>query len=341
MSQAPIEPPIDPNRQPRRASTGQTHPASQFGQQPDANDRPFIWVGEGTEGKLLPKSEAKVSVYDHAVLYGDGVFEGIRVYRGKIFKSAQHMERLYASAEAIRLQIPIPPERMVEIQRECIEANAIEDGYIRLVITRGAGTLGLNPFKCPRPGIICIADQISLYPPELYEEGMTVVVAQRPRIPIECLDPRIKSLNYLNNILAKCEAIDRGLLEAIMLNLDGHVSECTGDNIFAIKGDRVFTPPSESGILEGITRAFVIDTIAPACGLEVEEKLMRPEELLEADEVFLTGSAAELIAVTGIITTDDLGNDTTHQISVGEGPLTKAMRAKFREIVTSDNVPED
>lgn len=304
-------------------------------------DRPLIFVN----GEMKPKREAMVSVYDHGLLYGDGVFEGIRVYRGRIFKSKQHMERLWASAERLRIKIPISQDEMVSVQRRCIEANEITEGYIRLVVTRGAGTLGLNPYYCPTPGIICIADQIKLYPQEMYEQGMTVVLAERPRVPIAALDPRIKSLNYLNNIMAKCEAIDRGLLEAIMLNMQGFVSECTGDNIFAVRNGVLYTPPSEAGILEGITRQFIIDTVAPACGHRVEERMMRPVDLISADEVFLTGSAAEMIAVTGIITRDPSGQDVEHVIgkdraTKAEGPITKKLRAKFREIVTSDNVPE-
>ncbi len=306
------------------------------------DDKPYIWVN----GELLPKSKALISVYDHGLLYGDGVFEGIRVYKGKIFKSKQHMDRLWKSAEALRIQIPISREEMVDIQRKCIEANGIVDGYIRLLVTRGVGTLGLNPFKCPVPGVICIADQIALYPKEMYETGMTVVLAERPRVPIACLDPKIKSLNYLNNIMAKVEALDRGLLEAIMLNTDGYVSECTGDNIFAIKDGKIFTPSPDAGMLMGITREFVMDTVAPSCGYTVEERMMRPEELLTADEVFLTGSAAEMIAVTGIITRDPAGNDVEHIIGPDksvkvEGPVTKELRKKFREIVTGANVPEE
>ena len=305
-------------------------------------ERPIIYVN----GEMKGKNEAMVSVYDHGLLYGDGVFEGIRVYKGKIFKCAQHIERLWKSAEAIQLKIPVSKEEMVQIQRRCIEANELVDGYIRLLVTRGVGTLGLNPFSCPEAGIICIADQIALYPPEMYQKGMSVVIAKRPRVPIPCLDPRVKSLNYLNNIMAKTEAIERGLLEAIMLNLDGYVSECTGDNIFAVKDGAIFTPPSEAGILEGIPRQFVIDTVAPACGYTVEERMMRPIELIEADEVFLTGSAAEMIAVTGIISQDPAGHDIEHVIGAdksvkAEGPITKELRTKFREIVTSDSVPED
>lgn len=295
-------------------------------------DRPLIWVN----GRMVPKSEAMVSVYDHGLLYGDGVFEGIRVYKGKIFKCGQHMDRLWRCAEAIGIKIPISREDMVDIQRRCIAANHLSDAYIRLLVTRGAGTLGLDPRSCPVPGVICIADQIALYPQELYQTGMRVIVAKRPRTPIACLDPRIKSLNYLNNILAKTESFASGALEAIMLSTDGWVTECTGDNLFIVKNGKVFTPPSSVGILEGITRRFVMDTLCPRTGTPIEEKMMRIEEVLDADEVFLTGSAAEMIAVTAIEQ-----DGVVHAISDGEGPVTKKLRTLFREIVTSDNVPED
>lgn len=303
-----------------------------------ANDRPLVWVN----GQLVPKSQAMVSVYDHGLLYGDGIFEGIRVYRGRIFKSKQHIERLWKSAEGIRLKIPISKDEMVAIQRKCIEANEITEGYIRLLVTRGYGTLGLDPRKCPVPGIVCIADQISLFPQEMYTKGMRVIVANRPKTPIPCLDPRVKSLNYLNNILAKCEAIDFGCHEVIMLNLDGYVTEGSGDNIFVVKGGKLYTPPPEAGILEGITREFVMKTLAKDCGVKVLESNMRLEEVLDADEVFLTGSAAEIIAVTQIDQHDGKGNIIREtKISDGEGPITKKLRARFREIVTSDNVPEE
>lgn len=300
-------------------------------------EKPLIWVN----GRLLPKNQAMVSVYDHGLLYGDGVFEGIRVYRGKIFKCQQHMDRMYRCAEMIHLKIPITPEEMVTVQRQCIEANNLTEGYIRLVVTRGFGTLGLDPRRCPVPGIICIADQISLYPKEFYETGMRVVVAKRPKTPRVCLDPRIKSLNYLNNILAKVEAIEAGCDEAIMLSTDGWVTECTGDNIFIIKNGTVFTPPhttGNSGSLEGITERFVREELTKLCNVPCQVKEMRLEEVLSADEVFLTGTAAEMIAVTEIDNTDGKRHRIGHG---GEGPVTKKLRAKFREIVTSDHVPED
>lgn len=304
----------------------------------EATDRPLVWVN----GRLVPKSQASVNVYDHGLLYGDGVFEGIRVYRGRIFLLKQHMDRLWRCAEGIRLKINISREEMVTIQRRCIEANEITDGYIRLIVTRGIGTLGLDPRRCPEPGIICIADQIQLFPKEMYEKGMRVVVAHRPKTPIACLDPRIKSLNYLNNILAKCEAIDFGCHEVIMLNTDGDVTEGSGDNLFIVKGGQIYTPPTESGILEGITRGFVMERLAPDCGMKVIEKSLKLEDVLSADEVFLTGSAAEIIAVTQVDQHDGKGNITKSDvISKGEGPVTKQLRTRFREIVTSDDVPEE
>jgi branched-chain amino acid aminotransferase len=289
---------------------------------------PIIYVN----GMMVPKSQALVSVYDHGLLYGDGVFEGIRIYNGKIFKCGQHMERLWRCAEMIRLRIPVSRDEMVQVMRDCVEANSLHNGYIRLLVTRGAGNLGLDPRKCPTAGVVCIADQIALYSQEQYEKGMRIIVAHRPRTPIECLDPRIKSLNYLNNILGKVEAIDQGCDEAIMLNLDGYVGECTGDNIFVIRDGKVFTPPTESGILEGITRRFVMDLCADL-GIACNLRNMKPQEVKSADEVFLTGTAAEIIAVTQI---DDI------KIGHGsEGPVTRRLREAFRKVVTSSHIPED
>lgn len=326
---------------PRPAATGT--PSTPEG------DRPFVYVN----GQLLPKSKAMVSVFDHGLLYGDGVFEGIRIYQGKIFMLGQHMDRLWASAEKIYLDIGISREEMIDIQRRCVEANGIVNGYIRLIVTRGEGTLGLNPYLCPRAGIICIADQIRLYPESMYESGMRVVVAHRPRIGVASLDPRIKSLNYLNNILAKCEAIhltrdlnitseQDKLLEVIMLNPQGKVAEGSGDNIFIVKGGKLRTPPVEDGCLAGITRRFVIDRLAPRCGVEVDIAPITLEDIYSADEAFMTGSAAEIIAVREVLEHDGKGGVTeTHPISKGEGPITNRLRTTFRQIVTSDQVPED
>ncbi len=284
------------------------------------------------DGHLVDKADAVVSVYDHGLLYGDGCFEGIRSYNGRVFKLESHLERMYASAEKIRLKPAYTREEIADAIRTTLTANDLRDAYIRLVFTRGAGTLGLHPFRCPKPGTFIIADSISLYPEELYEQGMAVVVAKRPRIPIACLDPAIKSLNYLNNILAKIEAIDAGVLEAIMLNTEGYVSECTGDNIFVINDGAIFTPPTSSGILHGITRQFVMRELAPAQNLTVEEKSMRLDDVLAADEVFLTGTAAEIIGVSKI---------DEHTIGTGKmGPITRQLRDAFKDVVAHD-APED
>ena len=239
---------------------------------------------------------------------------------------------MYESSALLRLVPAYDLDDIEDAVRATVAANELEDAYIRLIFTRGVGTLGLHPFKCPTPGTIIIADRIQLYPEELYEEGMHVIVAERPRIPIPCLDPRIKSLNYLNNILAKIEAIDAGVLEAIMLNLDGEVAECTGDNIFLVKDGRISTPSTSTGILHGVTRRFIMREIAPACGHKVEETVFPLEELLAADEVFLTGTAAEVIGVTRI--GDAVIGDGT------VGPVTKACIAEFRRRITED-CPED
>lgn len=290
--------------------------------------RQRIWL----DGELVARADAKVSVYDHALLYGDGCFEGIRVYNGRIFKLRSHLERLYRSADLIRLAPAYPMRELEQAVRDTVEANGLADAYIRVVLTRGVGTLGLHPFRCPRSGTIVIVDAIQLYPEELYRNGMKVIVAKRPRIPMQCLDPAVKSLNYLNNILAKVEAIDAEVLEAIMLNTDGFVSECTGDNIFAVKDGHISTPPEDAGILHGITRAYVMHELAPAQGMRVEQKPMRLEDLYAADEVFLTGTAAEIIGVNAI-GDHAIGNG-------GVGPITDRLEKAFRESVRSD-APED
>ncbi len=301
------------------------------------SDRPVIHVN----GQMLPKSKAMISVYDHGLLYGDGVFEGIRVYRGRIFKCKQHMDRLWLCAEAIKIKIPISREKMVDVMRECIRVNDVQDGYIRLVVTRGFGTLGLDPRKCPVAGVVCIVDEITLFPAEMYEKGMRVVVAHRPVNPIECLDPRVKSLNYLNHIMAKTEGIEFGCHEVIRLNQAGYVCEGSGDNLFMVKDGALYTPPADVGILEGVTREFVMKTLCPALGVKCVEKKFKLDELLKADEIFLTGSAAEIISVTQIDQYQGTKITQAVKIGSGEGPITKKLRAKFREIVTSDHVPEE
>jgi branched-chain amino acid aminotransferase len=288
----------------------------------------YVWLN----GELVTKDRATVSVFDHGLLYGDGCFEGIRMYNGRIFKLGAHLRRMYQSAEKIRLKPAYSPDEIDRAIRETLRANNLSDAYIRLIFTRGSGTLGLHPFRCPNPGTIIITDSIQLYPQELYDNGMKVIVAERRRIPIRCLDPNIKSLNYLNNILAKIEAIDADVLEAIMLNVEDHVAECTGDNIFFVKGGRIITPPQEAGILMGITRRFVIDEVAPACGFTVEEKLFKLNELLDADEVFLTGTAAEIIGV------NQVGDNSIGDGAVG--PVTRSLIAEFRKRI-AENAPED
>ena len=287
-----------------------------------------IWI----DGKLVPAEDARVSVMDHGLLYGDGCFEGIRIYNGRIFKLRAHLKRMWDSATELRLEPPYSHDEIEQAIRETVAANELTDGYIRLVFTRGVGTLGLHPFLCPVPTVFIIADTISLYPQKLYDEGMQIIVAKRPRVPRECLDPQIKSLNYLNNILAKIEAIDADVLEALMLNVDGWVSECTGDNVFIVKDGAVSTPPTDAGILNGITRQFVIDDLCPALELAIEERLLRLEEVCSADEVFLTGTAAEVIGVTRI------GDQVIGSGAVG--PVTQRLVEEFRRRVASD-APED
>jgi len=289
---------------------------------------PVVWI----DGRLVSPDEAMVSVYDHGLLYGDGIFEGIRVYGGRIFKMKSHLDRLWGGCEAIRLTPALSRAELEAALREAVSASGLKDAYIRLVLTRGKGSLGLNPNHCPRSGTIIIVDRIHLYPPEMYEQGMPIIVAKRPRIPAACLDPAIKSLNYLNNILARIEANLIGVEEAIMLNTEGYVAECTGDNIFVIKGGAIATPPVSAGILRGVTRRFVIDTLAPALGLKVAERAMRIEEVLAADEVFLTGTAAEVIPVTQV---------DGRTIGTGKpGPITTNLIAAFHAMIAKD-APED
>jgi len=260
---------------PTTPTTEATAPVTEIKPDADAADRPLIWI----DGVFVPGSQAKVSVFDHGLLYGDGCFEGIRAYGGRIFKCKSHIDRFFRSAARIRLTIPYSADEIDRLMRDSLAKNNVTDGYIRLVVTRGVGTLGLHPFKCPKPSVFCIADTISLYPPEMYEQGMPIIVAKRPRIPIECLDPSIKSLNYLNNILAKIEAIDAGVLEALMLNTRGNVAECTGDNVFIIKDGAVATPELESGLLDGITRSFVID-LCKELGVSITERVIKIDEVM-------------------------------------------------------------
>ncbi|EAQ79767.1 branched-chain-amino-acid transaminase [Blastopirellula marina] len=250
-------------------------------------------------GKFFSKEEAVVSVFDHGLLYGDGVFEGLRVYEGKVFRMAQHLKRLYDSAKAIMLQIPMPIEGMQEAVLAAVEKNGLDNCYIRLVITRGAGTLGLGPERTSNPQVIIIVDKIALYPEEHYRNGLEIVTASTIRNHPGALSPQIKSLNYLNNIMAKVEASKAGCLEALMLNHKGEVSECTADNIFIVRNGVLMTPPTDAGILEGVTREAVLE-LAKDAGVPTEEKTLTRHDVYIADECFMTGTAAEVIAVVRI-----------------------------------------
>jgi branched-chain amino acid aminotransferase len=275
-----------------------------------------IWL----DGKLVDQADAKISVFDHGLLYGDGVFEGIRVYNSRIFELDAHIRRLYDSAKAIRLDIPMSRSKLISAAEKTVEANGVIDGYIRLVVTRGVGTLGLNPFVCDNSCVIIIADNIQLYPEELYEKGMKVISATTARNHPLAIPPQVKSLNYLNNILAKIEALDYEVPEAIMYNHEGYVAEATGDNVFIVRNGVIYTPPVEAGSLEGITRGVVI-RLAEKENLEVIEKNLTRYDLYVCDEFFLTGTAAEVI---GIVEIDG------RIIGDGKpGTITKLLRKKF------------
>ena len=277
-----------------------------------------VWLN----GELVNKEDATISVFDHGLLYGDGVFEGIRVYGGKVFREEEHIDRLYDCAKYIRLEIGMTKQALIEATRQTVKANGIKNGYIRLVVSRGAGTLGLNPFLCPKPTVIIIAANIQLYPEELYKTGLKVVSSSITRNPSQCVPPQVKSLNYLNNILAKIEAIDNNVLEAIMYNQQGYVAEATGDNIFIVKNGIIYTPPVQAGSLAGITRHVVIE-LAEANGYKLIEQNLTRFDLYTADEMFLTGTAAEVI---GVVEIDGR--------VIGEGvpgPISVNLKDKFHE----------
>jgi branched-chain amino acid aminotransferase len=279
-----------------------------------------VWI----DGEYFNKEDAKISVFDHGLLYGDGVFEGIRVYAGKVFECKAHLKRLYDSARAIRLAIPYTSEEVEKAIYDTIKINSFEDCYIRLVVTRGAGTLGLDPNRCPRASVIIITDLIRLYPQEMYEKGMAVITASVIRNHPNALSPRIKSLNYLNNILAKIEAIDAGVPEAIMLNHEGYVAECTADNFFVVRNGMVSTPPATDGALEGVTRSVIMQ-LCESSFIPMRECRLERHDLYIADECFLTGTAAEVIPVTKI---------DGRVIGSGEpGPVTRRLLEAFHKFV--------
>jgi branched-chain amino acid aminotransferase len=279
-----------------------------------------IWL----DGKIVDKADAKVSVYDHGLLYGDGVFEGIRCYNGKIFECDAHVDRLYNSAKSIRLQIPLTKHEMVAAMEETIRANHFTDCYIRVVVTRGVGDLGIDPKKSKKPSVFVITDSIAIYPKEMYEKGIATIVSSYIRNHPNSCSPRIKSLNYLNNILAKLEANDAGVPEAIMLNHDGNVSEATADNVFVIRAGTVFTPGTSDGILEGITRQVIIK-VCRKLGIPLLETQIQRHDLYCADEMFLTGSGAEVMPVT-MVDKRQIGNGTV-------GPITKKLLEAFRQYI--------
>jgi branched-chain amino acid aminotransferase len=281
-------------------------------------------------GKLVPEKDARVSVFDHGLLYGDGVFEGIRAYNGRVFMLEEHVDRLYRSAQAIALKIPISKKAMLNAVVMTCKANKIMNGYIRLVVTRGKGTLGLNPYSCKKPEIIIIAGKIQLYSPMLYQHGLKVITAGTIRNHTESINPAIKSLNYLNNIMAKIEAINSGVEEVIMLNVQGYVAEASGDNVFIFKGNRLLTPPTSAGALEGVTRNVVMQ-LAAQSGYDVAESTLTRYDLYNADEMFLTGTAAEIISVVEM-----------DRRSIGSGfpgKKTVKLTEQFRRFAAETGVP--
>jgi branched-chain amino acid aminotransferase len=282
------------------------------------------------DGQFYDKENAKISVFDHGLLYGDGVFEGIRFYNGRVFRLEEHIDRLFDSARAIALNIGMDKSAVIEATLETIRQNNLQDGYIRLVVTRGVGDLGLNPMLCPKASIFVIASKITLYSADKYENGLDVVTCATRRIPHGALSPMVKSLNYLNNVMAKIEAQNAGAGEGLMLNEQGFVSECTGDNIFIIKNGVITTPPISAGALAGVTRSVVFD-LAAEFGIPIHEPMMTRYDIFTADECFLTGTAAEIIPAVKL---------DTRLIGDGKpGPITRRLITRFRELTASTGTP--
>ena len=282
------------------------------------------------DGLIVDEADAKVSVFDHGLLYGDGVFEGIRFYNHRVFRLEEHIRRLYDSAKSILLTIPLTPQEMIAATCATIRANGLVDGYIRLVITRGVGPMGLSPYKCPKASVIIIVDTISLYSEEAYANGLTMATCSSRRPSHDILSPQVKSLNYLNNVMAKVEALQAGAEEGLILNDLGLVAECTGDNVFVIRDGFITTPPITAGALPGITRAAVID-IARELGIPLAERDLSRHDIYTCDECFLTGTAAEVIAAPKL---------DQRVLGTGKpGPITQKIIARFREIVGTTGTP--
>lgn len=282
------------------------------------------------DGKFYPEGDAKVSVFDHGLLYGDGIFEGIRFYNGRVFRLEEHLDRLWDSARSICLEIPMSQRAMTEALLETVRQNDLRDGYIRLIVTRGVGNLGLNPEQCKKPSVIIITAQIALYSDEMYRKGLTVVTVPTRRTNPSALNPAVKSLNYLNNVMARIEANQANADEALMLNDEGNVAECTADNVFTVKRGQIFTPPITAGALRGITRSVVFE-IAAETGIRVIEADITRHDVFVADEAFLTGTAAEIIALV---------KSDGRPIGTGKpGPITMRMIARFREMTRETGTP--
>lgn len=279
------------------------------------------------DGRLVPREQATISVFDHGFLYGDGVFEGIRVYDGTIFRLEAHLQRLYESARTLSLRIPLVYEELKRATVETVAVNGLRNAYIRLVVSRGKGDLGIDPDHCAKATVVIIVDKITLYPPEVYEKGIELITASTRRIPVQCLDPRIKSLNYINNILAKIEAKRVGLREAVMLNVEGKIAECTADNLFIVKRGVVSTPDLLQGALGGITRAIVLE-IAREEGFETRETVLALHDVYNADECFLTGTGAEIVPVIAL-DGRTIGSGTP-------GRITQNLLARYRELRVRD-----
>lgn len=290
------------------------------------SDNSKIWL----DGQLVDKSAATISVFDHGLLYGDGIFEGIRFYSGRVFRLEEHIERLFLSAKSILMELPWTQEEVCQATVDTVKANGLTDGYIRLVITRGEGGLGLNPYLCPKPSMFIIAASIQLYPEEHYENGLELITCATRRPAPAALSPQVKSLNYLNNVMAKIECIQAGVMEGIMLNEQGYVAECTGDNVFIIKKGVIYTPPVSDGSLDGITRQVIFELCANA-GIEIHEKSMTRYDIYTSDEAFLTGTAAEVIP---FVKYDQrlIGDGTP-------GEITRRLIQDFRVLANSEGTP--